>query len=293
MKLPIITIFTFLTQLINAQNLVPNPSFENRSSDFCGIMQSGDFYLTLTDWYSPSYGSPDLYFSNINPSCYNFQPSSSYAGPIGIKGSQIPRTGEVMAGLFLYTIQNSEQREYIQIPLISSLIIGEKYVVECYVSLADSTESATDKLGFYLSNQPVSIQSDGVLNFSPQVVSGTTILETQNWVKVSDTLIASDSFSYLTIGNFSSNAQTPTTPNPTSSGGVGTYGAYYFIDDVRVEHYRDSNEVSIDIIEFNKKERTLVKVLDFMGRETNYKPNTPLIFIYSDGTRERILKIEQ
>ena len=41
----------------------------------------------------------------------------------------------------------------------------------------------------------------------------------------------------------------------------------------------------------NKKE--LVKIVDFMGREAEFKPNTPLIFIYSDGTRERVMKIEE
>jgi len=36
----------------------------------------------------------------------------------------------------------------------------------------------------------------------------------------------------------------------------------------------------------------LVRIVDFMGRETEFKPNTPLIFIYSDGTRERVMEIE-
>ncbi|MFT6501048.1 MAG: hypothetical protein ACJASQ_001158 [Crocinitomicaceae bacterium] len=36
-----------------------------------------------------------------------------------------------------------------------------------------------------------------------------------------------------------------------------------------------------------------VKILNFMGQETEYKPNTPLIFIYSDGSRERVMKIEE
>jgi hypothetical protein len=34
-------------------------------------------------------------------------------------------------------------------------------------------------------------------------------------------------------------------------------------------------------------------IVDFMGRVIEFKPNTPLIFIYSDGTRERVMKIEE
>ena len=39
--------------------------------------------------------------------------------------------------------------------------------------------------------------------------------------------------------------------------------------------------------------KELIKIIDFMGRETPFKPNTPLIFIYSDGTRERVMEIEE
>lgn len=47
------------------------------------------------------------------------------------------------------------------------------------------------------------------------------------------------------------------------------------------------------IEELLQNEKKLVKIVDFMGRETELKPNTPLIFIYSDGTRERIIKLEE
>lgn len=47
------------------------------------------------------------------------------------------------------------------------------------------------------------------------------------------------------------------------------------------------------IEELNSANKELVKIIDFMGRETEFKSNTPLIFIYSDGTRERVMKIEE
>lgn len=48
--------------------------------------------------------------------------------------------------------------------------------------------------------------------------------------------------------------------------------------------------LGISEIKQNKKE--VVKIVDFMGRDTEYKPNTPLIFIYNDGSRKRVMKIE-
>lgn len=49
------------------------------------------------------------------------------------------------------------------------------------------------------------------------------------------------------------------------------------------------SEASIE--ELLNKDKELVKIIDFMGRETNFKPNTALIFIYSDGTRKRVIKL--
>ena len=39
--------------------------------------------------------------------------------------------------------------------------------------------------------------------------------------------------------------------------------------------------------------KELVKILDHMGRETEFKSNTPLIYVYSDGTTEKVFTIGQ
>jgi Leucine-rich repeat (LRR) protein len=39
--------------------------------------------------------------------------------------------------------------------------------------------------------------------------------------------------------------------------------------------------------------KTLIGIVDLLGRETTFKPNTPLIYIYSDGTRMRVMKLEE
>ena len=38
--------------------------------------------------------------------------------------------------------------------------------------------------------------------------------------------------------------------------------------------------------------KTLIKILDLMGRETNFKPNTPLIYVYDDGSTEKVFSVE-
>ena len=42
-----------------------------------------------------------------------------------------------------------------------------------------------------------------------------------------------------------------------------------------------------------KPARELVKILDIIGRETIFKPNVPLIYLYKNGTVEKVIKMEQ
>lgn len=48
---------------------------------------------------------------------------------------------------------------------------------------------------------------------------------------------------------------------------------------------------NIDELQMNKKE--VVKIVNLLGQETEFKPNTVLIYIYSDGTSERVMKLEE
>jgi hypothetical protein len=44
---------------------------------------------------------------------------------------------------------------------------------------------------------------------------------------------------------------------------------------------------------FYKPARELVKILDIIGRETIFKPNVPLIYLYKNGTVEKVIKMDQ
>jgi len=36
-----------------------------------------------------------------------------------------------------------------------------------------------------------------------------------------------------------------------------------------------------------------VKIVDLMGRETPYKPNTVLIYVFDDGSTKKVFKMEE
>ena len=45
--------------------------------------------------------------------------------------------------------------------------------------------------------------------------------------------------------------------------------------------------------ELNNSPKQLIKIIDVLGRETPFKPNTPLLYIYNDGTVERKMIIKE
>ena len=47
---------------------------------------------------------------------------------------------------------------------------------------------------------------------------------------------------------------------------------------------------NLGINENSNKEKELIKIFDLMGRETEDRPNTPLFYLYDDGTVEKIFK---
>ena len=48
---------------------------------------------------------------------------------------------------------------------------------------------------------------------------------------------------------------------------------------------------SVGITEYSNQPRKLIRILDLLGRETTFKPNTPLIYQYDDGSVEKVMEV--
>lgn len=232
MKRPLLfflTAFFFLFSL-SAQNLVKNPSFENYNYALCQIVD--DFSGVFNDWQSPNDGAGDVYFTNINQECYYLQPSNTYTGPIGQKGTETPYDGEVMSGIWVYTISGLEQREYVMGELETELEIGKTYQISLKISLADFMEYYIGELGIaFVRQNEIELDGDRVLN-TPQVAIDLDMDTYEGWVNFVTTFTSDGNYDSFIIGNFLPDDNSLVFPNPNASGSVGTYGAYYFIDDV-------------------------------------------------------------
>ena len=211
-----------------AQNLVPNPSFE----DTLWCPYNTGQINAAHHWFSPmnsSGGSSELFHECNNP------PSST--GIVGVPsnpfGYHYARTGNTYAGFIFYTYTTSlETRENIEIQLINGINPTRTYYTEFYVSLSNKSAYAISNIGAYFSKNKISGlgHSPSIMNLTPHIeYSGTPITDTMNWVKVSGYFkVQEDGVQYMTIGNFADSGQTifQQIQNGLTS--------YYYVDDVYV-----------------------------------------------------------
>jgi Leucine-rich repeat (LRR) protein len=48
---------------------------------------------------------------------------------------------------------------------------------------------------------------------------------------------------------------------------------------------------SVGISEYSNQPKKLIRITDILGRETTFKPNTPLIYQYDDGSVEKVMEV--
>jgi OOP family OmpA-OmpF porin len=213
-KFLVLISFCILSICADAQNLVLNPGLENYIA--CpGFGQFGPAYIN--DWSKPSIASTDYY--NVN--CAGIQPTQ-----------QTPHGGDAYFGIIAYNY-TGEYREYATGRLSSPLLAGVPYSVSFYVSLNDGYIQAINEMGAYFSaSAPGPFGNALHIAATPQVENTSGMLSsTTSWMLISGSFIASGGEQYITIGNFHDDASTTIT----QVGNVGSYGGYYFVDDISVK----------------------------------------------------------
>ena len=219
-------IMSVTTEHIQAQNLVPNPSFEDTVNcpQFLGID-------VLADW-SFYRGTPD-YFHNCSP----------VLGYNNSWGFQFPNSGEAYCGIATYHTSITNAREHLGVQLITPLVIGAKYYVSFFVSTSFNSfgnNIATNKLGALVSMSSYSDPSGSVpLPNSSTIWTDSIINDTLNWIKITGSFTADSSYQYFSVGTFfdDNNIDTNHIPNQNPPN-VGLY----YIDDVCLS--TDSNYCS-------------------------------------------------
>jgi len=217
-----------LLQEVNAQNLVPNPSFE----DILQCPNNAGQITRATNWLNPALlsGSPDL-FHVCNDTVSNL--FNDMSPPSHIFGAQVPRTGDAYAGFLVANQNSSNNQEYIQVKLLQPLEAGASYCIEFFVSLSDMSPFASDDIGVYFSDTAIkTIVANQPLPVTPQIEnpSGNILSDKNFWMPVTGTYVAVGGEQFMTIGNFKTFAST--TQMNVGGGALGIFNSYYMIDDI-------------------------------------------------------------
>jgi outer membrane protein OmpA-like peptidoglycan-associated protein len=220
------------TSIAGAQNLVPNPGFEEYIT--CP-KETGKRQANIIGWTQPTSGAMD-YFNRCSATC---------GVPENAMGRQEPKNGDACIGLLLF---HDKHRSYAQIELKKPLVEGNTYNVEFSVSLSENSKFAIGNIGAYFTPAKFESKTDGVLECfesyddrgSKQVIAGlckpqirnassSFISEMYDWVTISGSFKANGGEKYIIIGNFYTTDGTKALDmdgkNP---------NAYYYIDDVAV-----------------------------------------------------------
>jgi hypothetical protein len=213
--LPLILIFT--CNFCKAQNLVPNPSFEDTVACPFGVNQL-DFAV---GWRS---------FGNT-PDYFNSCATNGMTVPNNNCGYQFAHSGNAYCGLVTYRnpMIQSNYREFAGVQLLSPTIIGQQYYVSFFVNFAFGAgiSIATNKIGCTLSLVQYSDANPAPINNQSILHMDSVLTDSVNWIKLSASFIATANFQYLIIGNFYDDANTDTLVVRTANN-----ISYYYIDDV-------------------------------------------------------------
>ncbi len=229
MKHALLFFFSLCCSCGMAQNLVPNPSFEEYTE-----CPTGWASFAVQNWFRTN-GTPDYYNSCSNNGCFG-------GGiPCNQTGFQYAKDGNAYVGLATYQTGVLDSREFVGIELISPLEQGKRYIASMYVSLATFEFNgeppliacASNNIGFRFADV-IGDNGSGAnlipVNNIAQVYCDTVISDTLNWIRVSGSFIADSSYRYLLIGNHFDDAHTEV--NCLSA--QQYVSAYYYIDAVSV-----------------------------------------------------------
>ncbi len=213
-----------LIPVLTAQNLVPNPSFEDYNDCPNGLQQ----LYNCKKWASSTPGTPD-YFN----SCANELQGSTVAVPHNMLGTQLAHSGQAYVGIIVKS-KNELLTEYLTIKLTKALKAGVRYCVEFYVSPADNCVYGIDALAACLTTAPLKKEKwESILRAtSIRNTMGKVLTDKTKWTKISGIYESVGKEQYLTIGNF--DGPTLETTEAISSKGRLDILSYYYIDDVSV-----------------------------------------------------------
>lgn len=216
------TLIIAINSLAIAQNMVHNPSFEEKTS--CPD-DAGQLNKCLEWSNTTSYASN--YFNSCDPGDMNV-PFNNYHGNL------FAYSGEAYVGSF-YLVKLGGAEEYFHRSYITGnltpLQIGNCYEVIIHLAKGDapSVNISVDGWGAFFYKNGLPSENQGILNATPQIdFYNYGVITNTSWTELTSTFIADSAYEKIVIGVFK--APGDMTIISTDDNGY----AFYFIDSVSV-----------------------------------------------------------
>ncbi|MEL6867073.1 MAG: gliding motility-associated C-terminal domain-containing protein [Bacteroidota bacterium] len=200
----IIFLFYNLSSLL-AQNLVPNPSFEE--IDTCFYEDT----ILPNYWSSPNRGTPN-YFNTCSV-------IPVYQVPNALLCENLwPYTGDCYAGMYVYANVQWEITEYVQAPLLEKLEKDQYYWISFQTAPSEDCPphwGFTDAMGLAFTSEHL-IYDDGVLSDNSSFYDlwiaienrGAVIDEVGQWTEINGCYRANGAETHVIVGSFANNQET-------------------------------------------------------------------------------------
>lgn len=231
-KLGALAMGLLLSAGVMAQNnMVPNGSFETTEKK----IKNGEGEIMLaTPWISPSEANQADMYSAGN--------KKGYGIPTNNRGYMETDWGNNYAGFRAFSYRNKLPRTYLQVKLKKPLIAGKKYCVNFNVVLSKTSKYASAHIGMNLAVKKPKQKDLEANTIKPQIVdAGNSIYDEQHeWKQVCGVFIAQGDERYITIGNFTPDAEMTDKRDFVKKRKLKEFPqlqeieAYYYIDDVSV-----------------------------------------------------------
>lgn len=222
--------FAVSMQQACAQNLVPNPGFE----ELTGVPNKLGEVQKAVHWNAPNAGTPDIFHKESSRKASNDHNDF---------GAEEPQSGKAFAGIIIQ--QENVYQEYLQTRLLETLVPFQWYCVRVSVSLADKKHVSIDRLGVHFAKKPQSQANEKALSNTTtlELANGQALNQTDGWTIICGTFQARMPYRYLILGQFK---KQETTFEYLKQGYATLYkynsdkkNTYYFLDDVEVEPIDD------------------------------------------------------
>ncbi len=245
-KLLLCITLNFVCNIIFAQNLVPNGSFEDLKVSPHELNAKFRPSAILEGWREVAMGEIGL----VHPNSSHFSPQRSQ------HGSQAAQDGESYGWFKALGVQFGEygdvKRYYFQTKLTSPLQKGKKYTLSFYVSLADNSRLAVENIAAFMFEKPIVKVGDSPKSLYKKSQSSNgvhldlleraaltkiknkhgIIKDAENWTLIEEEFTAKGNETFLVIGNFETQWKVKYETLAKKKEHWNWKDGYYFIDNV-------------------------------------------------------------